>query len=130
VALRSVRLGLVAVLPNLLPFALTLAVMVWCGIKLRPLSVITFCIAFGLAVDNTTHLLARYREARRRGVGRELAIAESLTCAGEPVLVTNLLLIVGFATIFTSEFKGTFEFGLLVLPALLRVLAPERPRGA
>lgn len=139
VALRSLRYGLLAVLPNLLPFALTLAVMVCCDIKLRPLSVITFCIAFGLAVDNTTHLLARYKQARALGAGAAAALAESTVRAGEPVIVTNLLLICGFATIFTSEFKGTFEFGLLVvvalafamvaallvLPALVRVLGPR-----
>jgi len=116
---RSVRLGWIAMVPSLFPLLLNLGVMGAMGISLRPITVITFCIAFGLAVDDTIHLLARYREERRAGLGRSPALAASLKTAGRPVVVTTLLLMVGFGTVLFSSFKGIFLFGLLVGLALL-----------
>jgi hypothetical protein len=121
-ALRSVRDGFLAVLPNLLAFAVTLAVMALCGIPLRPVAVISFCIGFGLAVDNTTHMLARYRAARATGLTPDAAIADAVLVAGQPVIVTTLLLLVGFSTILWSLFRGTFDFGVLVLTMLSSAL--------
>ena len=115
---RSLRYGVLALLPCLLPLVLNLGVMGITGVALRPLTVITFCIAFGLAVDDTIHLLARYTEERRvLPVGE--AVAAAMRTAGRPVIVTTLLLLTGFGTILSSSFKGTFQFGLFTSLALL-----------
>ena len=131
----SLRLGLIAIVPNLFPLVMNLAFMSLAGMELRPLTVISFCVAFGLAVDDTVHLLARYREERFAGVGRDAALKTMLETAGRPVVVTTLLLLVGFLVILSSSFRGTHQFGMLValalagsllgalllMPALLRV---------
>ncbi|MCA8967798.1 MAG: MMPL family transporter, partial [Planctomycetes bacterium] len=99
-----------------------------------------FCVALGLMVDDTIHLAARYDEERRHGLSPRDAVLCALRTAGRPVVVTTLVLLVGFVTILGSGFKGTFTFGLLVdlslsfalvaalvlLPALLRALAPGK----
>jgi predicted RND superfamily exporter protein len=132
---RSLRLGLIAIVTNLFPLVLNLAYMSLASLELRPLTVISFCVAFGLAVDDTIHLLARYREERQAGAGRDSALRTTLQTAGRPVVVTTLLLLVGFLVILSSGFRGTHQFGALVslalagsllgalflMPALLRV---------
>src|SRR5690606_7003876 len=60
--LRSVRLGLISILPNVMPLAITLAYMALRDIPLHAATMIVFSISVGLAVDDTIHLLARYRE--------------------------------------------------------------------
>ena len=119
-------------------------VMVASGITLRPLTVISFCVALGLMVDDTIHLAARWREERQAGAGPDEAVQRTLATAGRPVVITTLVLLVGFVTILGSGFKGTFTFGLLVdlslmgalvsalllLPSLLRLLRSPMPTAA
>lgn len=140
---RDVRLALVAMLSCLLPMLCVLALMAATGITLRPLTVIAFCVALGLMIDDAIHLIARWQEERRRGADATEAVHAMLATAGRPVVVTTLLLLVGFATILGSEFRGTFTFGLLVvvslvgallaalvpLPAWLRVLGARQDGG-
>jgi len=144
---RDVRQAGVAMAACLLPMLAVLAVMAVTGITLRPLTVIAFCIAFGLMIDDAIHLLARWREERRPGTTPDAAAQAMLATAGRPVVVTTLLLLVGFATILGSGFRGTATFGFLVvvsllgallaalvpLPALLRFSSGtdrRRPRGS
>ncbi len=119
IVFKSFRLGIIAMIPSMFPLVANLAFMSGAGISLRPLTVITFCVAFGLAVDDTLHLLARYREERAAGISLNRSLTGSLETAGRPVVITTFLLLTGFTLLLTSNFKGTFEFGLLVGFALL-----------
>jgi len=141
---RRVTLATVSMLACLVPMLAVVGVMVTFGITLRPLTVISFCVALGLMVDDTIHLAARWREERLLGLDRDEAVQRTLSTAGRPVVITTLVLLVGFVTILGSGFKGTFTFGLLVnlsllgalisalvlLPALLRVLGRRDPAGS
>ncbi|MCK5942017.1 MAG: MMPL family transporter [Planctomycetes bacterium] len=141
---RRVRLATVAMLACLVPMVVVLGVMVAFGITLRPLTVISFCVALALMVDDTIHLTARFREERALGLDRDRAAQRALATAGRPVVITTLVLLVGFVTILGSGFKGTFTFGLLVdlsllgallsalvlLPALLRAVTRAPAAGS
>ncbi|MBK8100241.1 MAG: MMPL family transporter, partial [Planctomycetes bacterium] len=119
---RDLRLGICAMLSCLLPLLLVLATMAICGIAVRPLTMIAFCVAFGLMIDDAIHVVARWREERLAGAATPAALQATLTTAGRPVVITTILLLVGFVTILGSEFKGTFAFGLLVSLSLLAAL--------
>ncbi|MCA8963434.1 MAG: MMPL family transporter [Planctomycetes bacterium] len=137
---RSLRLSLIAVVTCLLPLLCVLAAMALGGVSLRPLTMIAFCVAFGLMIDDAIHLVARWQEERRSGRVGDGAVRATLATAGRPVCVTTVLLLVGFVVILGSEFRGTFAFGALVttsltlslvaalvlLPALLRVFGVRR----
>lgn len=134
---KSLRYGLIAIVPNLFPLLVTLSFMGATGMRLRILAVITFAIAFGLAVDNTIHILNRFRWERTEGRGVEEAIGVSLEAVGAAVWTTSLLLLLGFGLLLFSNFKASHDFGLLacvtvlaallgdliLLPALLRTFA-------
>ncbi|MBN2800250.1 MAG: MMPL family transporter [Deltaproteobacteria bacterium] len=139
VLFRSVRTGLIALVPNLIPLALLLGVMALFGYAIKPSTVIVFSISFGIAVDDTIHMLVALREVRRAGGDPEGALRATLHRTGKAVVLTTAVLVAGFSALMASSFEVLFLIGfltvtalifalltdLLVLPALLRVL-PER----
>ena len=68
---RSVKYGLLALIPNLFPLVVLLGVMKLGGFDLKPSTILVFSIAFGLAVDDTIHLLGRFRQVVSSGVRSE-----------------------------------------------------------
>jgi len=138
---RSLKYGLLAMIPNVFPMLVTLGYMGAVGMHLRIVSVISFAIAFGLAVDNTIHILSRFQHEFRQGHGTDVAVTRSLAAVGGAVWTTSLLLLLGFAVLMLSSFKASHEFGvlacvtilsalagdLLLLPALLRVVGRRHP---
>ncbi|TFH21848.1 MAG: hypothetical protein E4H03_09710 [Myxococcales bacterium] len=138
-AFRSVRLGLISMLPNLLPLTIGLGLLWPLGISLRFSTITAFPIAFGLAVDDTIHFLNRYRSESAAGKTREQAVRATIMTTGQPILLTSVLLIAGFSVLLLSNFLGMVHvavldciiltmalFGdLLLLPALLLLFGPD-----
>jgi hypothetical protein len=135
--LRSARLGLLAMPPNLLAIAVTLGYMTARGIPLDPASAIVLPISLGLAVDGSTHFLADFR--RRTGTVRE-RVARTAEHTGPAIVIGALTLLVGFAVLGISEFPPLRRFAelstvsigtsviavLTLLPALLVRFERER----
>jgi len=132
-ALRSATLGVVALLPNVLPVLLFFGLL---GLGLAPLSLPTSLIgaaALGIAVDDTVHFLVRYQRERGAGASPREAARRTGLAVGRPIAVTSIMLAAGFAVIALSSFATLRQFGLLfaatvglclladllVLPALL-----------
>jgi hypothetical protein len=137
--LRSVRLGLISVLPNVLPLGLTLAYMALRGIPLQASTAIVFSVSIGLVVDGTIHILARYREEIGHGRARRAALRASMAGSGRAVVIGALTLLLGFIALLFASFVPIRLFAelsivaiatalvaeLLVLPALLALFGPE-----
>jgi uncharacterized protein len=115
VVFRSLRWGLVAVIPNALPMVFALATMAALGIALKPSTVMVFSLAFAVAADDTVHLVSRFLALRLPA--REAA-ARALQDAGLPIIVTSTALTVGFAALGLSEFQALSTLGLLLGVAL------------
>ncbi len=138
--LRDLRLALVAALPNLVPLVFTLAVIGLTGADLRATNIVAFTVAIGLAVDDTIHFIVRYRQERVAGLDVERAITRSFHGAGHAIVLTSLLLVMGFGVLATSEIASSRSFGvltsatvgaalladLLLLPALLHLVGRRR----
>jgi hypothetical protein len=112
---RSWRMMIVAILPNLLPLIMTAGIMGWFGIPVKPSTVLIFSIAFGISVDDTLHLLSRYRQELHLNGGNIgnaglVAIRES----GVSMFYTSVVLFAGFMIFLASNFGGTQALGLLV----------------
>lgn len=124
VALRSWRLGIVAAIPNLLPPLLVFGLMGWCGIGLSTATTMIASVALGLVVDDTIHLLYRYRQARRTGDDPPLAITEAVRHTGRALVSTTLILALGFWAGLVGSFKPTVSFSFLTgLTMILALLA-------
>lgn len=136
---RDVKLVLISLVPNVLPLVVVAGIMGWTGIEIKPATAVIFSIAFGIAVDDTIHMLARLRQERRAGHGLREALRRSIVGTGKAILLTSVILLGGFLVLAGSAFESTMYLGLLVsativlacladllvLPALLHVLYPH-----
>lgn len=137
VLFRKVRYGVISVLPNVLPLAAALGVMAVAGWTLEPGAAVVFTIAIGISVDSAIHVFARFDESRSQGHGVDEALRDAIFHSGRAILITTLILIVGFAVNINSSAPANAAFGrigttivgvalvsnLLVLPALIKLVA-------
>lgn len=120
---RSFRLAALSILPNILPLLVVGGFMGFVGIKLRPTTAMTFAIAFGIAVDGTIHILARFRQEFKRNQGHyRPALRETLLTTGKAVISTTGVLFLGFSVFMLSRFVPQFHFGTLASLILLIAL--------
>ncbi|MFT4702474.1 MAG: putative RND superfamily exporter protein [Bradymonadia bacterium] len=123
---RSWRIGLISMIPNLLPLLVTLAMVGYLGISMRVSTAIVFSVSLGIAVDDTIHLLVRLREEQRstpedfRG-----ALNRAIYGAGRGMVYTTILLCVGFGMLMMSEFTAVRELGLLGTVTLVVALVGD-----
>ena len=121
-ALRSLRLGLTSLVPNLVPGALGFGV--WgllvgeVGVSLSLVTTMTL----GIVVDDTVHFLSKYRRARRElGFAPPDAVRVAFRTVGRALLTTSLVLVAGFMVVSLSSFE--LNAGMGKLTALVIALA-------
>lgn len=123
-ALRSWQLGLLAAIPNILPPLIVFGLMGWCGIPLSTATMMIASVALGLIVDDTIHLLHRYRWAREAGQAPLAAIEQAMCHTGRALIVTTVILTLGFWVGILGSFRPTVYFAFLTgLTMVLALLA-------
>jgi hydrophobe/amphiphile efflux-3 (HAE3) family protein len=110
---RSVRLGLYALIPNLLPVMLYFGLLGATGTTLNNSTALMGSIVLGIATDDTLHLLVEYRRALRKNDNVEEALRHALTHVGRAITCTTMAVCVGLLVVGGSELKNQAEFGLL-----------------
>jgi uncharacterized protein len=110
---RSLKLGLISMLPNTIPMVITFGYMGLAEISLNTTTIIIFAISLGLAVDDTIHFLARYREELDRRDTVKDAILHTYYGAGRAILLTSVLLVMGLSMLLLSDFMPTRYFAIL-----------------
>jgi predicted RND superfamily exporter protein len=140
--LRSIRLGLTIMIPNVLPILATYGLMGWVGIPMDFMLAVIAVAAIGVAVDGTIHIGTRYRRARALGENSSEAAISVLTSVGRALVVTALALAAGFCVLAPSVMATLANFGLLMsfclvlallfdlimTPAILSWLGPKNSR--
>jgi hypothetical protein len=109
----SMRIGLVALFPNVLPIAVYFGLLGLSGISLNTTTSLVGCIALGIAVDDTVHYFARFNADAKRSADEHAATSSALKGVIRPVSVTTLALCAGFLVFLTSDFPRNAEFGAL-----------------
>ena len=132
----SLKLGLVAVVPNTFPMLTVFGLMGWFGFKLDTTTLLTAPIIIGVAVDDTIHFITHYRLSVLRGASINEAIQSTLSEVGQAIVFTTLILMTIFVCFIMVSHVGVSRFSilavisifsaliadLLLLPALFRVL--------
>ena len=93
---KSIRLSILSVLPTIIPLMAAGGIMGFMGIKLRPSTAMTFSIALGIAVDDTIHFLARFRQEYIKNKNISDAITQTLLTTGKAIISTTVILSLGF----------------------------------
>lgn len=141
---RSIRIGLISIVPNLFPLAATAAMLVVTGQYLEMVTVCVFTICVGIAVDDTIHFLTRYQEEMKSGGDHQDVIRRAFTGVGSALLMTTIVLVAGLASAIAGDSRDARIFGImgcltlstalfadvLLLPAMLSRFAKSRRNTA
>lgn len=122
--LRSIRMMIISLIPNLIPMIAIAGIMGFSGTDIKVSTSIIFTIAFGIAVDDTIHFLSRYKIELKNGYSKLYAIKRSFLNTGKAMILTSLVLCAGFVTMISSSFMSIFYVGfLLSLTLFIALLA-------
>jgi predicted RND superfamily exporter protein len=121
----SVRIGLIAMVPNLFPILVFFGLMGASGAVLSLSTNIIAAIVLGIAVDDTIHLMTRLSSQVRATADRERALIHTFSTVGKPVFYTSVILFLGFLTLCVSTFVPIREFGLLAATSMIVALAAD-----
>jgi hypothetical protein len=114
IALKSVRFGLISLLPNLAPAAVGFGIWaMYSGQVGLGLSVV-IGMTLGIVVDDTVHFLSKYLHARRdKGANSKEAVHYAFDNVGRALWVTTFVLVLGFMVLAQSSFKMNADMGFL-----------------
>jgi hypothetical protein len=125
IGLRSIRLALISIVPNLFPVLVMFAVMGFAGIDLDIATASIAAIVIGVSIDDTVHFLWAWREAEQRGMGWDDALVYTYDHAGRPAVITTILLVAGYAVLMAGSGATVFYFGLLTTVAATAALVGD-----
>jgi len=120
-ALRSWRLGLISLVPNLFPAAVGFGIWALISGEINMGLSIVISMTLGIIVDDTVHFLSKYRHARLQGKTAEEGVRYAFSSVGRALLITTMMLAVGFSVLATSSFRLNSDMGLLT--AIIIVVA-------
>jgi uncharacterized protein len=140
-ATRSWRQGLILLIPNLYPIALTFGAMGWLGIPLGTGTFPVAIVAFGIAVDDTIHFIFRFNEELKSGYTPSDAVTRTISRELRPVLAASITVAAGYLVMMLSPFRINREIGvlfsatmigalvadLILTPVLLKAFLPSKP---
>ena len=125
-ALRSTRLGLLSLVPNILPSAMAFGI--WALLYREvgfAVSIVTG-LSIGIIVDDTVHFLAKYQRARRElGYNAADAVRYAFEVVGPAIIGTSIIVAAGFAMLGLSTFRVTAYMGLLTSLAVICALVTD-----
>jgi hypothetical protein len=122
---RSVRMGLVAMVPNLFPLVTLAGAMALLGVPLKPSTILVFSIAFGIAVDDSIHLMSRYTQLMAGGRRSGRALRGALRETGPALVMSTVVVSAGFSLLLLSHFELLYLLGLLTALTAISALAAD-----
>ncbi|MBO6674176.1 MAG: MMPL family transporter [Rhizobiales bacterium] len=125
-AYRSPLLAPLLMLPNLLPLLVATALLhVFHQGFANPTAVLALTVAFGIAIDDSIHILNRYLVERSTGLDTEKALTNTIQRTGGVLLVTTLVICVGTASTFFSSFPNVRLFGVMLITIFTSALVAD-----
>ncbi len=125
-ALRSFRLGMISLVPNLVPPIMAFGIWFLLVGQVNMASSVVAATALGIIVDATVHFLSKYRRARvQRGDDSTAAVRYAFETVGTALWVTTAILVAGFAILMLSAFEINKSLGALTAITLACALAAD-----
>ena len=121
----SVRIAIISLVPNIIPLLMVGGFMGLTGIDLKISTSVIFGIAFGIAVDDSIHYLIKYRQELKKGRSNIYALKRTSISTGKAIILTTIILCMGFVSLSASDFTSTFYVGVLITIALASAVAAD-----
>ena len=119
VVFRSLKIGLISMVPTTLPVLITLGMMGWVGVALNGATVMIASVAIGIVVDSAIHFLHRYRREYMAAHDFQTAISRTLLTVGQPISYAVLILSCAFVVLALGKFNPTNYFGIMTAFTML-----------
>tara|TARA_B110000093_G_C12871147_1_gene367752 strand:- start:458 stop:1093 length:636 start_codon:yes stop_codon:yes gene_type:complete len=119
---KSIKISLIALIPNVISICLVLGFMGWFKIPLDMMTITIAAISMGMAVDNTIHYIYRYKKELMTDNNYSLAMRRTHMSIGFAMYYTSITIIIGFLVLVFSNFIPSIYFGLLTSLAMLMAL--------
>ena len=139
IVFRSIPVGIISIIPNIFPILINFGIMGIIGIRLDSATAMISAIGIGIIVDDTIHFLHCFGQKVNISNDYYDAMLQTLLEKGRPIILTSIILFLGFGVFVFSRFMPTLYFGvlsatmmlvavltdLIVLPCLLLVIKPR-----
>ncbi|MBU4333849.1 MAG: MMPL family transporter, partial [Candidatus Omnitrophica bacterium] len=125
IVFRSIPVGFVSIVPNILPILINFGIMGAVGIRLDSATSMIAVVGIGIVVDDTIHFLHGFGEAFKLSGDHTAAMYEALRTKGSPIICTSMILFFGFIILGFSKFVPTAYFGLLSAMLMLNALIAD-----
>jgi predicted RND superfamily exporter protein len=122
---RSFKIAFIGVLVNLLPIMVTFIIISLLDIKLNMITAMVAAISFGIIVDDTIHILLKFRFEFLNIKNKNIAIINAIKKEGRAVILTSLFLSIGFLVLLTSKFVPVQEYAFLTICVILVALMTD-----
>jgi uncharacterized protein len=125
IGLRNIKVGLLSMIPNLLPLIVVAATtgLVWTDMDSDTLVILM--MAIGIGVDDTIHFLTRLKTESARSSNRRMALERTFSFAGRAIVMTTIILALGFLPMALSPYYSIGIMGSLLPLALIVAMAAD-----
>lgn len=125
-ALRSFKMGVISLIPNVLPAAMAFGVWALVVGEVGFAISVVAGLSIGIIVDDTVHFLSKYQRAQRElGMGVQEAIRYAFKTVGSAIIGTSIIVTAGFAMLGLSTFRVTAYMGYLTSIAIIAALVTD-----
>jgi len=114
VVFRDLKLGLLSMIPNVLPIMVSVLVMLAFEIPLNLSNILIASIAIGICVDDTIHFFHHFRQGYLQFEDVEKAIEYAIESTGRAMFLTTVVLVLGLASYLGGTLTSLVHFGILV----------------
>jgi predicted RND superfamily exporter protein len=125
ILIGNVKIGLISMIPNVLPILFLSTIMVILDMPLDMFTMLIGAIALGLAVDDTVHFMHNFRRYELEFNDVDKAVRLTLLGTGRAIVVTSIVLSLGFLVLTTANMSNMFNFGILTASAILIALLAD-----
>ena len=121
----NLKIGLISMLPNVLPILFIAMTMSIFDMPLDMFTLLIGAIALGLAVDDTVHFMHNFRRYEMQYNDVDKAVELTLMGTGRAITLTSIVLALGFLVLTFSSMNHMFNFGILTASAILTALLAD-----
>ncbi|MEO2034054.1 MAG: MMPL family transporter [Planctomycetaceae bacterium] len=122
---RSLRAGLITMLPNLMPVIIVFGALSWARLRVDIGTMITASVALGIAVDGTLHLITWFQELLKQGKTIPESVAGALSHCGPAMLQTSAIIGLGMVALLPAELLLISRFGWMLAALIFAALVAD-----
>ena len=112
-ALRSMRLGVISIVPNMAPAIIGFGLWALISGEINLGLSVVVTLTLGIVVDDAVHFLSKYQRARKQGQNAEQAVRYAFHTVGRALWITTIVLVAGFTVLAMSTFRLNADMGQL-----------------